>query len=261
MEYKISFQPRFGHAVAFHNKTLILQINCPEKANSLNVETCEAMSETMDEFETNSDLVCAILCAKGKNFCAGMDLTMVQANKRIELPKTGFGGLTARRLNKPIIGVIQGAAFGGGFELALACDILIATPQTKFCLPEPKVGQAALAGGLERLPIAIGQKRAMELILTSRVLYAEEARSYGLVNLICSPEALLQRALEIADQICDSAPLSLFASKAVALKHERGLMGYSTDPTNEIARMLDSQDAIEGALAFTNHRDPNWSGR
>lgn len=147
----------------------ILTINRPEARNALNADAQRQMAAAMDAFEQDDDQWVAILTAAGdKAFCAGHDLKQQAATGDLFTPESGFGGLTARELNKPVIAAVNGAAFGGGFEMVLAADLVVAVESAVFALPEPLVGLAALAGGIQRLPRIVGATRAMGILLTGR---------------------------------------------------------------------------------------------
>jgi crotonobetainyl-CoA hydratase len=255
----LEFEQRSGHAVSRYGSAFVVAIERPEKANALDLDTCYAMSETFDEFAQDDSCIVGVLLGHGRHFCAGMDLGLVSPGERVVLPETGFGGLTARWLDKPMIAAVHGAVFGGGLELALACDLIVADATARFCLPEPRIGQAALAGGLERLPQRIGQARALDMILASREISAELAEAWGLVTRLCSDNQALSIAISLSGEISHAAPLSLKASKTVVRAHEYNL--HSGIKQQQIDVMLDSQDGLEGAQAFKEKRLPVWSGR
>lgn len=246
----------------------IVTINRPEAMNSLHPDSNAELAEIFDEFEADPEQWVAILTGAGdRAFSSGNDLKyMAQAMARgasIEPPVKGFAGLTNRySLNKPVIAAVNGIAMGGGFEIALACDLIIASSTAKFALPEPKVGVAALAGGLLRLPQQIGTKRAMSLILTGRSVSADEGLELGFVNQVTSPETLMQEARRWAGQIAACSPMSIRASKEIV---QRGLdevslaAAYSNQMAYPAARALfRSSDFREGPTAFAQKRAPRW---
>lgn len=248
-----------GVCVSRRGPVAIVQINRPDRANSLDIPACQLMAETFDSFDRDDGVIASIITGSGdKHFCSGMDLACVTPGKRVILPDSGFGGVTARQTNKPVIAAVNGIALGGGLEILLSCDMVIAAPHCRFGLPEPRVGQAALAGGLIRLPLAIGRMRAMEMILTGRMISASEALEWGLANEVVSDAQVLDATISVAEKIVQSAPLALQASKAVALGPERAALAELNPSVVE--RMLDSNDAIEGAAAFFEKRKPNWTG-
>ncbi len=240
-------------------------INRPEVMNSLHPPANLELSELFDEFEQNPELWVAILTGAGdRAFSAGNDLKYTaQGGDRSMMPATGFGGLTSRFTNaKPVIAAVNGVAMGGGFEIALACDLIVASENAVFALPEPRVGLAALAGGLHRLPRQIGLKQAMGMILTGKRVDAAEAKQLGIANEVVPHDQLMKAARRWADEILECAPLSVRASKQSILE---GLSYGSVEeainaPYEEVHRMIKSQDFIEGPRAFAEKRKPNWSG-
>ena len=172
--------------------------------NSLHPPSHQEFHEVWEEFNNNEDLWIAIITGEGdRAFSAGNDLKyQASGGDRSGMPATGFAGLTNRfDLNKPVIAAVNGVAMGGGMEIALACDLIIASDNARFALPEPKVGLAALAGGMQRLPRQIGMKNAMGMMLTGRHVGADEAKELGIVNQVVSQEDLMATAMDWAKQI------------------------------------------------------------
>ena len=165
------------------NHILTVTINRPERLNALHPPGNAELGEVFDDFASNDDLWVAIITGAGRGFSAGNDLRhQAEGGERVPTPR-GFGGLSSRwDLTKPVIAAVNGVAMGGGFEIALSCDLIIASDQALFALPEPKVGLAALAGGLQRLPRQIGVKRALGMILTGRHVPAAEGKELGVVG-------------------------------------------------------------------------------
>lgn len=179
-------------------------------------------------------------------------------------PASGFAGITARyHLTKPVIAAVNGVAMGGGFETALACDLIVASTTAVFALPEPRVGLAALAGGVHRLPRQIGLKQAMGMLLTGRRVSAEEGLRLGFVNEVVPPEELMGAARRWAGQILECSPVSVRATKQAAMEGLR--FGSVEEAMAErypaIDELLESQDFVEGPLAFAQKRPPRWQGR
>jgi len=249
----------------------IVTINRPEAMNALHPMANAELADVFNAFAADPGQWVAILTGAGdRAFSSGNDLKYTaQAMARglqTETPITGFAGLTARfDLDKPVIAAVNGVAMGGGFEIALACDIIIASEKATFALPEPKVGLAALAGGLLRLPAQIGQKQAMGMILTGRSVGAEEGKALGFVNEVTPHAELMNVARRWAADILACSPMSIRASKQIV---RRGLESasiadaYADQMTYPATRALfKSGDVIEGPLAFAQKRRPIWRGK
>jgi enoyl-CoA hydratase/carnithine racemase len=218
-----------------------------------------------DGFEADDGLWVAIVTGAGdRAFCAGNDLKAQAAGGRPDTPASGFGGLTARyEMVKPVIAAVNGIAMGGGFEIALACDLLVASERAVFALPEPRVGMAALAGGVHRLPRQIGLKHAMGMLLTGRRVDAQEGLRLGFVNEVVPHGGTLAAARRWAEQILECAPLSVRASKEAAMRglDAPGLRAAAETRFEQISRMTKSADWVEGPRAFAEKRKPRWSGK
>lgn len=248
-------------------KLTIVTINRPEVMNSLHPPANMELEKAFNDFAKDPEQWVAIITGAGdKAFSAGNDLKYQAAGNPITVPATGFAGLTARYdLNKPVIAAVNGLAMGGGFEIALACDIIVAAETAVFALPEPRVGLAALAGGLHRLPREIGTKRALGMILTGRRVSAAEGLQLGFVNEVCKPGEVVAAAKKIAAQILECSPMSIRASKEAVY---RGLTESSLEAAIDgqrkyegIRAMFTSEDLIEGPMAFAQKRPPQWKGR
>jgi crotonobetainyl-CoA hydratase len=237
----------------------------PKTLNALHPEAHFELEAIFDQLAADTSLRTVIITGAGhKAFCCGYDLKHKLETGVMQLPPTGFAGFNDRRdFPLPTIAAVNGLAFGGGFELALACDIIIAAPSARFALPEPKVGWAALGGGVQRLPQAVGMKRAMDIILTGRAVDADEAYRLGLVSEVTEDGALLDAAHRWAMAIAACAPLAIRASRTVA----RGSVGKAwcgpgdLDTYPIVRTMLESDDAVEGKRAFAENRAPNWRGK
>ncbi len=243
---------------------MTVRMNRPDRLNALHPLANAELGLVFDDFAADDDMWVAIITGEGRGFSAGNDLRyQAEGGERVPTPR-GFGGLTSRfDMNKPVIAAVNGVAMGGGFEIALACDLIIASQNAKFALPEPKVGLAALAGGLNRLPRQIGPKRALGMILTGRHVSADEGKELGFVNDVVPHEQLMDTAMDWAKQICACAPLSIRASKDVVYKSldSASLQDAMEAKYDTVIAMRSSQDFIEGPKAFAEKRAPNWQGK
>lgn len=246
------------------NHIMTVRLNRPDRLNALHPPANAELGEVFDDFAADDDMWVAIITGEGRGFSAGNDLRyQAEGGERVPMPK-GFGGLTSRfDLTKPVIAAVNGVAMGGGFEIALACDLIIASDKAMFALPEPKVGLAALAGGLNRLPRQIGPKRALGMILTGRHVPAEEGERLGFVNQVVPHDELMSAAHDWAQQITACAPLSIRASKDVVYRSldSASLQDSMTQKYDSVQAMAGSEDFIEGPKAFAEKRPPNWQGR
>jgi len=245
----------------------IVTLNRAEVMNALHSQAHHELHAAFDAFAADPDQWVAIVTGAGERaFSAGNDLKHQAGGGGMGLPPSGFAGLTERfDLTKPLIAAVNGVAMGGGFEIALACDLIIAADSATFALPEPSVGLAALAGGLHRLPRQIGQKRAMGMILTGRRVSAAEGLNLGFVNEVVPAAELMGAARRWAAQICELSPMSIRASKEAVFKglDEPSLAAAMGAQMRypAISAMLRSEDFKEGPRAFAEKRAPKWQGR
>jgi crotonobetainyl-CoA hydratase len=245
-------------------RLLVVTIERPEVLNALHPPANFELEKVFDEFASDPELWVAILTGAGdRAFCAGNDLKYQASGGRVEIPRTGFAGLTARFDNdKPVIAAVNGVAMGGGFEIALACDLVVAADTAEFALPEPRVGLAALAGGVHRLPRQIGLKPAMGMLLTGRRVPAAEGFRLGFVNEVVPRAELMAAARRWAGWILECAPLSVRATKQAAMQGlEHGLAAAMGARYDGLATMIKSHDFVEGPRAFAEKRRPEWKGR
>jgi len=251
-------------SVAKDDHVMTVTIERPDRLNALHPPANVELGEVFDEFAADPDMWVAIITGSGRGFCAGNDLRyQAEGGERLPMPR-GFGGLTSRfDLTKPVIAAVNGVAMGGGFEIALACDLIIASDKAMFALPEPKVGLAALAGGLNRLPRQIGVKRALGMILTGRRVSPDEGKELGFVNEVVPHGDLMHAAHKWASMIRECAPLSIRASKDVVYRSLdcASLEESMTAQYDSVQAMRDSSDFIEGPKAFAEKRPPNWQGK
>jgi crotonobetainyl-CoA hydratase len=248
--------------VADEGRLRIVTLNRPEVMNALHSEAHHELEMVWDDFAACDDLWVGIVTGAGERaFSAGNDLKVQAAGKRGPRARTGFAGLTHRfDLDKPLIAAVNGIAMGGGFEIALACDIIVAAENAVFALPEPRVGLIAGAGGVHRLPRMIPQKQALGMILTGRRVPAAEGKTLGFVNEVVPVGEALAGAKRWAALILECSPMAVRASKQAAY---RGLdaadlsVALETVYPAQQANMA-SQDYIEGPRAFAEKRKPDW---
>ena len=252
-------------AVERDDRLTTVTMNRPAVHNALHAGAQAELEHAFEAFEHDDQQWVAIITGAGeKAFCAGNDLRQQAEGEALASPKMGFAGLTSRfSLLKPVIAAVNGVAMGGGFEAALACDLIVAHERAVFALPEAKVGLAALGGGLQRLPREIGLKRAMGILLTGRSITAHEGFELGFVNEVTDGNVLVA-ARRWAAELLGCSPLSLRATKEAVLK---GLEDPLED--TQVAQwhypamkaMLTSQDAIEGPKAFMEKRRAVWKAK
>jgi crotonobetainyl-CoA hydratase len=243
----------------------IVTLNRPEVMNALHSEAHAELAQVWDEFAADPELWVAIVTGAGdRAFSAGNDLKVQAAGRRGPTPPSGFAGLTLRfDLDKPLIAAVNGIAMGGGFEIALACDLIVAAENAVFALPEPRVGLVAGAGGVHRLPRMIGQKQALGMILTGRRVSAAEGKALGFVNEVVPQGEALAGAKRWAAMILECSPLAVRASKqcVYAGLDEPTLAQAITTMYPAQQRNRDSEDYIEGPKAFAEKRKPEWRNR
>ena len=256
--------------VSTSDNVTTVTINRPQVMNALHPHAVWEMEEAFNTFQHDADQWVAILTGAGeKAFCAGNDLKFQAEHGPEHVRKLrrgltgGFGGLTRRvSCYKPIIAAVNGFALGGGFELVLACDIIVAAEYASFGLPEPRVGLMAAAGGVHRLPRYIPYHAAMAVMLAGKRLSATEAHAYGIVNEIVAGDALMEAARRWAGEILKGAPLSVRASKEAAILGAGMPLERALDSVFPAAqRMYESDDLVEGPRAFAEKRPPRWKGR
>lgn len=254
----------FSH-LKVENGIATLTINRLDRLNALHPAAHHEMSDQFDRAAAMEDVRVVIVTGAGdRAFCTGYDLRDNLETGVVELAATGFAGFNGRTdYPLPVIAAVNGLAMGGGFELALACDFIIASSTALFALPEPKVGWPALGGGLQRLPRAVGMKRAMDIILTGRTVDPQEAYAIGLVSEIVDPADLMTAANRWAAQIVACAPLAIACSREVAYSAYDLPLAVALDIANfaSAQQVMDSEDGVEGKQAFVERRRPVWRGR
>lgn len=253
-----------------HRGSLLLITLDRPKANAIDCATSRELYQAFADFEQNPDLHVAILTSAGERFfSAGWDLKAAAAGEAVDADHGpgGFAGLTEYfKRSKPIIAAVNGLAVGGGFELALACDFIVAAEHARFFLPEGQIGIAPDSGGVFRLLERLPPNLALEIAMTGKQLDAAEAARLGLVNQVCAGEQLLDTALALAERISQSAPLAQRAIKELAQAWQNSAteQAFTVQRSGQLpsySAMLNSADAAEGIRAFSENRAPVWSGR
>lgn len=243
---------------------LIMRINRPEKRNAINAVTSAAMEDIMNKAEKDKRVRVIVVTGTGeKVFCAGEDLSELSEGGECQtVTEHGFGGITARLCSKPIIAACNGSAAGGGMEIALSCDMVVAAENAKFGCTEVGLGIIASTGGIVRLARDINRKDCMELLLTGKKIKAPQAKELGLINYVVPAEEVMDKAIELAEQVLKNAPLALKWTKylvhAADQMSEEDAMRYCDGAYRFLEK---TEDGIEGPLAFTEKRTPNWVGR
>ncbi len=248
-------------AVERDNAVMVITIDRPAVRNAIDYDTAQALSAAFDELDASPSLSVAVITGSNGMFSAGMDLKAFAAGGRLPRSERGFAGVVWKPPRTPLIAAVEGFAVGGGFEIVLACDLVVAARDAVFGLPEVQRGQCASGGGLLRLPRRIPYHRAMELILTGERLGAEAAEHLGLVTRLAPPGGALAEARRLAERIAANGPLAVAASKRVVVESQDWSSTEAFDRQEAIVDPVrSSADAREGALAFSEKRAPIWRG-
>jgi enoyl-CoA hydratase len=245
-------------------RVAVLTLNRPEARNAVNGDVSKGMEAAIDKLEEDDNAWVGILTHNGPVFSAGADLKAINSGKAGELQtaRGGFAGLVQRPRTKPLIAAIDGPALAGGCEIALACDLIVASTQARFGVPEVKRSLVAAAGALFRLPRVIPRTIALEMIMTGDPISAERAEHFGMINELCQPGEALERAKALADRIIVNAPLAVRKSRELSL-----LLVDSDDTTGfrmsgeAMIELAQTEDFWEGPKAFIEKRDPIWQGK
>ncbi len=241
---------------------LLITLNRPDAMNAVNLELAQTMAQVLDDFDADPDLRAGVLCGAGRGFSAGMDLKAFVEGGMPNIADRGFAGITEQACRKPLIAAVEGFALAGGLEIALSCDLLVASEGAKLGIPEVGVGLFAGAGALFRLPNHLPQNIAMELALTADPITAERGYELGIVNRVVAKGTAVDAALELAERIARNAPLGVMASKQI-IKDSEGMTDSEGWELQKplLESVFASSDAIEGATAFAEKRSPNWTGQ
>lgn len=251
----------------------VITLNRPDALNAVNADLSSAVGEGIERAAADPAVRVVVITGTGRAFCAGADLKALARKESVDAhghPEWGFAGIVQHWIDKPIVAAVNGFAMGGGTEIVMACDLVVAAEDAAFGLPEVKRGLIAAAGGVIRLQRQVPIRRALELALTGDPVGAATAAEWGLVNRVVPAERVLETALELAGRIAANAPLSLAHTKRTI--HRAFASGSDWDPAwtgedpwqvnAEAMRVVfDSHDAIEGPRAFAEKREPQWEGR
>ena len=242
---------------------LVLTLNRPDARNAIDHPTAEAIAVALDRLDQEDGLSVGVITGAGKGFSAGMDLkAFASGGKRPWAGERGFAGIVRKPSRKPMIAAIEGFAVAGGLEIALACDLIVASKGTKLGVPEVKRSLVAAGGALRRLPQRFPRELATELILTGELITADRAYELGAISRLTEPGGALDAALELAETIGENGPLALVASKEILDKQDSWTIEEFWAKQDEITpSVFRSEDAQEGARAFAEKRDPVWKGR
>jgi crotonobetainyl-CoA hydratase len=248
---------------------LLITINRPDARNAVNGAVSTAVGDLLQQAQDDADVWAVVITGAGdKSFCAGADLKAISRRENLfhpQHPEWGFAGYVRHFIDKPTIAAVNGAAFGGGTELALASDLVVAQESAKFGLPEVKRGLVAAAGGVFRIVDQLPRKVAMHLLFTGEPITAAEALEWGLINEVVPDGTAVDAALALAQRITVNAPLAVQASKRVAVGVDDGIITADeagwTRTMREIGALMKSEDAKEGPLAFAEKRQPVWKAR
>jgi crotonobetainyl-CoA hydratase len=258
-----------GALVEYRGNVMVITINRPEARNAVNGAVSTAVGDALERAQNDADVRAVVITGAGdKSFCAGADLKAISRRENLYHPdhgEWGFAGYVHHFIDKPTIAAVNGAALGGGTELALASDLVVADERAKFGLPEVKRGLIAAAGGVFRIMDQLPRKVALELLLTGEPITASDAFEWGLINQVVGEGSVLEAALAMAARVTANAPLSVQASKRVAYGVDDGVI-VGDEPgwertMREMRSLIRSEDAKEGPLAFAEKREPVWKAR
>jgi len=241
---------------------LLITLNRPDARNAVNTALAEGIAAALDALDADDNLSVGVITGAGKGFSAGMDLKAFVTGERPWVADRGFAGIVQRAARKPLIAAIEGFAMAGGLEIALACDLIVASREARLGIPEVRRSLVAAAGALRRLPQRVPLNVAMELALTGEPISAERGYEIGLVNRLTDHDGAVGAALELAAAIARNGPLALDATKEILYRQEDwSEEEFWREQGTIVEPVLTSEDAREGAVAFSEKRDPVWQGR
>jgi enoyl-CoA hydratase len=244
------------------DSTLLITIDRPEVKNALDLAVAEGIAAALDELDADADLKVGVLTGAGGNFSSGMDLKAFAAGQKPVIPGRGLAGFAEAPPAKPLIAAVEGYALAGGFEVALACDLIVASREAVFGLPEVRRGLLAAGGGLVRLPRLLPPRVAAEIILTGEFVTAERMAEHGVISRLTDPGSAVDGALELAAKIAANAPLAVAgARRMLQLAPDLDEAALWEEQRKLNAEVGSSEDALEGARAFAEKRPPEWKGR
>ena len=241
---------------------MVITVNRPEVRNAINAAAAEGIAKALEQLDSDDTLSAAVITGAGGNFGSGMDLGAFVKGSKPSYGDRGFAGMTRRSARKPLIAAVEGVAVAGGFEMAIACDLIVSSNIARFALPEVRRGLVAAAGALVRLPRRMPFHVVMELALTGDFISAERLYGFGIVNRLVAPGEALHEAEALARKIMEGGPMAIEATKRILIEQQDWTlenMWTRQDPF--FRRVADSADAKEGALAFTERRAPLWQNR
>lgn len=242
----------------------LLTINRPEAKNAVNGAVAQGIEDGIDKAEADDDVWCVVLTGAGDVFCAGADLKEINAGNggALQTERGGFGGFVQRERSKPVIAAVDGPALAGGTEIVLACDMVVASTTARFGIPEVKRSLVAAAGGLFRLPKVLPLPIAMELALTGDGFDAELAFKHGMINDLCEPGQVVERAMALAERVCANAPLAVRETRRLVLQaDELSVDDGIRESSKALIGLTSTEDFSEGLTAFIEKRDPQWKGK
>ncbi len=238
---------------------LVMTINRPDVRNAIDHGTAVLIAQALERLDADDGLLIGVLTGAGGNFSSGMDLGAFGRGSPPSVEGRGFAGMTRRSADKPLIAAVEGYAFAGGFEMAIACDLIVAADDARFALPEVRRGLLAAAGALLKLPRRMPYHVVMELALTGDTFDAGRLHALGLVNRVVPPGGALEAAIALAGHIIEGGPLAIAATKRILTEQQDWTldnMWEMQDP--HFRKVADSLDAREGAAAFKERRKPRW---